>query len=69
MKGRPCGRRRTAVVTTEAGYAILYIAPPAWALAGAFVSETMVLAACWIVIRSIFIPKTGEFCAKHDAFV
>src|ERR1700730_11415530 len=22
LKGRPCGRRRTAVVTTEAGYAI-----------------------------------------------
>jgi O-antigen/teichoic acid export membrane protein len=46
---------------------VLYIAPSAWALAGAFVSETMVLVACWIAVRSIFIPKTGEFCLNDEA--
>jgi hypothetical protein len=48
---------------------VLHVAPPAWALAGALVSEMMVLAACWIVVRSIFMPNIVEFYAKDDAFV
>jgi hypothetical protein len=43
---------------------VLHVAPPAWALLGALVSETMVLIACWIVVRSIFTPNIGQFCAK-----
>jgi hypothetical protein len=39
---------------------VLYTAPPAWALAGALLSETMVLAACWIVVRSISITKSAD---------
>ena len=39
---------------------LLYIAPAAWAIAGAFVSETLVLVACWTLVQSISIPKTGN---------
>jgi O-antigen/teichoic acid export membrane protein len=52
----------SAVVGMTIVTIVLYIAPPAWALAGAFVSETMVLFACWIAMRSIFVKRVGRFC-------
>lgn len=45
---------------------VLYVSTPAWALAGAFVSETMVLVACWAAVRTIFAPNTIAFRASAD---
>jgi O-antigen/teichoic acid export membrane protein len=50
----------SAIVGMSVVTVVLYTAPPAWALAGALLSETMVLAACWIVVRSIFVPKSAD---------
>jgi O-antigen/teichoic acid export membrane protein len=46
---------------------VLHMVSPAWALAGALVSETMVLLACWIVIRSMFVQKGGTLRAETNA--
>jgi hypothetical protein len=58
------------IVSAAVGMSIvtfaLYVSPPAWALAGAFVSETMVLVACWTAVRSIFAPNIVVFHASDD---
>ena len=45
----------------------LYVAQPAWALAGAFLSETMVLAACCIAMRRVFVPKIKNVDVSHPS--